>query len=144
MFFFLCLFHEQMNSHTKKISFFSQLSLFFFLCHFVLSGPFFPCLSSIRLLHLFATVPILWGHHFSCVYFSFSPFSFVKVHCEWLLPCVYLCSIPPPLSLHLSSVITALDSSSDGKCFSIPLSPSLPLNLHLSLFLTKQITSWLL
>lgn len=76
--------------------------------------------------------------------FWFSPFPFVKVHCVRRLPCVYLCSFPPPLSLLLGSVITALDSSSDGKCFSIPLSPSLPLNLHLSLFLTKQITSWLL
>lgn len=73
----------------------------------------------------------------SLVYFSFSPFLFLKVHCVRL-------SLPPPLLLCLSSVITALDSSSDGKCFSIPCSPSLPLILHLFLSFTKQITSWLL
>lgn len=39
-----------------------------------------------------------------------------------------LSSSHPPLSLsqHLTSIITALDSSNDGKCFSIPCSPSTP------------------
>ena len=101
--------------------------LFPHLCHFVLCGAFF---SSARLLHLFATVPIWWGHHSTrvCFFFFFHShlFLFVRVHCVRLSPRVYLCSFPPPLSLRLSSVITALDSSSDGKCFSIPLSPSLP------------------
>lgn len=81
----------------------------------------FSFLQSARLLHLFATAPILWGHHFTSVCFSFSSFSFVKVHCVRLFSYEYLCSFPPPLLQRLSSVITALDSSSDGKCFFIPL-----------------------
>lgn len=62
----------------------------------------------------------------SCVFSILTFFFFVRVHCVRLSPLVYLCSLPPPLSLRLSSVITALDSSSDGKCFSIPLSPAFP------------------
>lgn len=42
--------------------------LFPHLCHFVLCGAFF---SSARLLHLFATVPIWWGHHSTRVCFFF-------------------------------------------------------------------------
>lgn len=56
-------------------------------------------LSSIRPLHLFATVPILWGHHFTCVYFSFSPFSFCKsTLCAALALCVPLLFSSPSLA----------------------------------------------
>lgn len=46
----------------------------------------------------------------------------LKAHGVLLLSRVCLCCFPPPLG----PVITALDSSSDGKCFSIPRSPSTP------------------
>lgn len=130
----------------STVSPFSQVLSFFHLWHCVLSGAaFLRRLSSahlLRLIFFFSAVP--WGRHFTCMSFSFSPFPFVKVLCVQLFSCVHLRSFPPPLLRHLTSVITALDSSRDGKCFSIPLSPSLSLNLHRSLYLTKQITSWLL
>lgn len=127
-------------THALTKQGFSQL---FFLLLLLLSVILCP--SSAHLQHLFTAVPIWRGHPFKRVYLSSSPlFAFVKVHCVRSLLGVYLGSFPPPLLQRLSSIITALDSSSDGKCFSIPCSPSLPLNLHLSLSRSKQITSWLL
>lgn len=134
------------NTHLQRKPF-SQVFLSLYLCHFALSGaptpppPFFRTpayYTYLQQCHFYGVITLL-----VCVSHSHL-FPFEKVHCVQLFSCVYLCSFPPPLLLRLTSVITALDSSSDGKCFSIPLSPSLSLNLHHSLFLTKQITSWLL
>lgn len=123
------------HTHTQRTFLFSSLDFL---------ELRFSFLSSARPPYLFATVPILWGHHFTSVCFSFSSFPFVRVHCVWLPSTASLCSFPPPLLLCLCSIITAVDSSSDGKCFLFPFSPSLSFNLHRSLFLTKQITYWLL
>lgn len=83
-------------------------------------------------------MPIFIGSSlYLCVFFILT-FSFCKsTLCAALALCVPLL-FPPPHSPRLSSVITALDSSSDGKCFSIPLSPSLSLNLHLSIFFSPS------
>lgn len=139
---------EQMNRNTlpphvltKGIIF--STFLLICLCRFVLTrAAFFAGF----LLHAYDTYLQQCQFYgvITCVYLSLSPYPFVKALYAQLFSCVYLQSFPPPLSLRLSSVITALDSSSDGKCFSIPLSPSLSLNRHRSLSLTKQITSWLL
>lgn len=66
------------SPHMRTKEAFSQLSLFssiFVILYFV-ELLFSPCLSSARLPHLFATVPILWGHHFTSVYFLILTFSF--------------------------------------------------------------------
>lgn len=125
-------FHEQINSPRQPHNFYLPLPLSFCTSW----QRFFLCLYS-SCLQIYLQQCQFYGVITSLVYFSFSPFLFLKVHCVRF-------SFPPPLLLCLSSVITALDSSSDGKCFSIPRSPSLPLILHLSLSFTKQITSWLL
>lgn len=69
-----------------------------------------------------------------CIFYPLSPFPFVNgTLCAALFSYVPpLFSSTPPPPLRLTSIITALDSSSDGKCFSIPLSPSLSLNLRRS------------
>lgn len=71
-----------LHTHALANEAFSQLfPPFIVVILYFMALLFFPtCLSSARLQHLFATVPILWGHHFTCVYFSFSPFPFVKAH----------------------------------------------------------------
>lgn len=91
-----------------------------------------PCRGSLSPAHLPPTFALL------CV-FPFWPFSFIKAHCVLLFPCLYLFSFLHSVSFFLSpslsfsSVITALDSSGDGKCLSI-LHHSPLLNLHLSPF----------
>lgn len=122
-----------------------NFSLFPHLCHFVLWGAAFlphAYCTYLQQCQFYGVITSLVCVFSILTFFFF----FVRVHCVRLSPRVYLCSLPPPLSLRLSSVITALDSSSDGKCFSIRLSPASPPppNLHLSPVLTKQMMSWLL
>lgn len=126
--------------HTRKRSAFCN---FFFLIFSILF-VFFPL--PLPLCHT-PTPPICNSRTFMglplclCVFFPSHLFLLLMLHCVQLFSRMYLRSFPPPPLLRLTSIITALDSSSDGKCFSIPLSPSLSLNLRRSPF---QITSWLL
>lgn len=117
-----------LHTCTRKTRFFTNYFAAF-ICHFVpfffVGAPLIYSVASLKGSPLQMSVSII---------LAFTGF-FVRAHCvRFLAWCVYLCSLPPTLLLslslslsqHLTSIITALDSSNDGKCFSIPCSPSTP------------------